>query len=227
MDNVVIKNTSSKKLLGNLVDNKISFNKHVSGICNKAAQKLHALSRVNHLMTLKQRKLIMTSFILSHFGYCPLVWMFHSRTLNTRINRIHERSLRLIFRDDNSPFKDLLLLNNSHTIHHRNIQSLGIELYKVAYGLSPKIMNEVFHLNPSPIHPSESTFIGRNVKTVSWGTETIAHLSPKIWSLIPANFKKFSLSKFKNKIRNWTPINCPCRLCKTYIKDLGFVEVTK
>ena len=64
---------------------KISFNNHVSSICNKAAQKLHALSRVNRLMTLKQRKIIMTSFILSHFGYCPLVWMFHSRTLNSRI----------------------------------------------------------------------------------------------------------------------------------------------
>ena len=95
----------------------------------------------------------------------------------------------------------------------------------MAYGLSPKIMNEVFHLNPSSIHPSKSTFIGRNVRTVSWGTETIAHLSPKIWSLIPADFKTFSLSKFTNKIRNWTPLKCPCRLCKIYIKDLGFVEV--
>ena len=56
VDNFIIKNSSSKKLLGNVIDNKISFNNHVSGICNKAAQKLHALSRVNDLMTLKQRK---------------------------------------------------------------------------------------------------------------------------------------------------------------------------
>ena len=176
-------------------------------------------------MTLKQRRTIMTSFILSQFGYCPLVWMFHSRTLNARINRIHERALRIVFRDDKSTFKELLERSGSHTIHQRNIQTLGIELYKVFYGLSPKIMNQILPLNVTSTHPDGNDFKGRNVKTVSWGTETLAHIGPKIWSLIPSDMKKFSLSKFSKKIRNWTPINCPCRLCKIYVKDLGFVDI--
>ena len=68
----------------------------------------------------------MKTFILSHFGYCPLVWMMHNRRLNNRINRIHERALRLVYKDDSSSFEELLKIDNSFTIHERNIQSLAI-----------------------------------------------------------------------------------------------------
>ncbi|NRA91023.1 MAG: hypothetical protein HRU43_07880, partial [Simkaniaceae bacterium] len=87
-----IKNTQCQKLLGIILDSKLTFKTHVSNLCTKASNKLHALSRISHYMTLKQRKVIMQSFILSQFGYCPLVWMFHSRKLNNRINRLHERA---------------------------------------------------------------------------------------------------------------------------------------
>ena len=75
----------------------------------------------------------MNSFIIGQFGHCPLVWMFHSRGLNNRINKIHERALRIVYRDDKSPFETLLEKDKSFTIHHRNIQKLGVELYKVAF----------------------------------------------------------------------------------------------
>ena len=226
MDKFNIQNSNCRKLLGIKIDNKFTFDNHVSDICTKATQKLHALSRVGHYMTFKQRQVTMKSFILSQFGYCPLVWMLHSRKLNQRINNIHERALRIVYKDTRSSFANLLAKDESFTIHERNIQTLGIEMYKVAYGLSPKIMNLVFSLNPQHNHPWESTFLGRNVKTVYYGTETLAHLGPKIWSLVPTDMKKYSLSKFTKRIRKWKPVKCPCRLCKTYIKDLGFVEMS-
>ena len=63
------------------------------------------------------------------------------RTLNNRINKIHERALRLVYNDEESSFENLLLKDNSFTIHERNIQTLAIELYKVVNHLSPKIEN--------------------------------------------------------------------------------------
>ena len=177
-------------------------------------------------MTLEHRKKVMNAFILSQFGYCPLVWMFHSRKLNNRINNLHERALRIVYQDSKSTFEELLIKNESFTIHIRNIQSLAIELYKIWYGLSPKIMNMVFPLNTSSSYPGESDFVTRNVKKVSHGTETLAHLGPKIWSLVPADMKKFSLSIYTKKIRKWKPNRCPCRLCKVYIKNLGFVNIS-
>ena len=97
-------NSSNQKLIGTLFNNKFDFNKYVISLCRKVSQKLNALPRVAHYMNVAQRRLIMNAFILSQFGYCPLVWMFHNRKLNNRINNIHERALRVVFRDCESTF---------------------------------------------------------------------------------------------------------------------------
>ena len=120
----------------------------------------------------------MKSFILSQFGYCPLVWMFRNRILNNRIHRIHERALRIAYKDNQSSFKDLLEKDGSFTIHERNIQTLVIELFKVFNGFSPKIMDIVFPLNLNAKYPRENDFITHNVKKV--GTEVITINNKKI-----------------------------------------------
>ena len=63
--------------------------------------------------------------------------MFHNRTLNNKINRLHERALRLVYKDENLSFEELLDLDKSVTIHHRNLQRLAIEMFKVKNNLSP------------------------------------------------------------------------------------------
>ena len=75
----------------------------------------------------------MKSFIEAQFGYCQLIWMFHNRELNRKINHIHERAIRIVYRDNSSSFTELLKKDNSVCIHYRNIQSLAIELYKVKH----------------------------------------------------------------------------------------------
>ena len=115
----------------------------------KASQKLHALARVSTFMNLEQRRKIMNAFIASQFGYCPVVWMFHSRMLNNRINKIHERALSIVYKDLSSTFEQLLQKDGSFTIHERNIQALAIELYKIINGISPDIMKQVPPLKDS------------------------------------------------------------------------------
>ena len=104
-----IKNSESVKLLGITIDNKLRFDKHVAIICKKVNLKLHALARISKLMSTNKLRIIMKSFIESQFGYCPLVWMFHSRTLNNKINKLHERALRLVYKDYNLSFGELLI----------------------------------------------------------------------------------------------------------------------
>ena len=225
IENIKIYNTKCKKLLGINIDNKLSFDDHVTELCKKASQKLHALARISHFMDRKQRQIVINSFIYSQFGYCPLVWMFHSRKLNNRINKIHERALRIIYDDNKSTFRELLNKDNSFTIHERNIHALAIELYKVANGISPDIMSEVFPLKKSVIYFSKNPFMTRNVHTTRYGTETLAHLGPKIWDLIPNNIKELnSLKLFKTKIKQWKPDKCPCKLCKTYVFGVGYID---
>ena len=80
----------------------------------------------------------------SQFGYCPLTWMFYIRKANSKINHIHERSLRILYKDNISSFEELLKKDKSFRIHHRKIQSLAIELFKVKNSLSNRIMCDIF-----------------------------------------------------------------------------------
>ena len=186
----------------------LSFDEYVSELCTKASQKLHVLARVSAYMDIIKRRTIMNAFINSQFGYCPLVWMFHSRTLNNKINKIHER-----MDCDHSPFHELLNRDNSFTIHARNIQALAIELYKVINRLPPpppppEIMNQVFALKAVSLYCSRFPLEMGNVKNVSYGTE---NMDP-----CPDEFKKVkSLPEFKRKIKQWKSVKCPCRICKT------------
>ena len=79
----------------------------------------------------------MKAFITSQFNYCPLIWMLLYMQLNNRINKIHERALRLVYKDNNKlTFNDLLELDNSVTIYQQNLQILVTEIFKVKSSLA-------------------------------------------------------------------------------------------
>ena len=85
---------------------------------------MHALARITPYMSIKKKRMLMNAFFKSQFSYCPLVWMFHIRTLNNRINKLHERCLRIIYNNKVSSFEDLLELDRSVSVHTRNLQTL-------------------------------------------------------------------------------------------------------
>ena len=220
-----IRNTHTQKLLGITIDSELKFDIHVKNLCNKASLKLHALSRISRFMNPHKLKMIMKAFVLSQFNYCPLVWMFHSRELNNRINRIHERALRIAYKDQQSTFHELLDKDCAVTIHHRNIQILATEIYKFMHNLSPQIMSGVFKLNDSKHNLRvDPTFASKNIRTVHYGLQSICYLAPRIWTLVPKNIKESpSLKSFKRGIKRWVPYGCPCRLCQQYVQGLGFI----
>ena len=82
------------------------------------------LTRVAQYMNLEQRKSIMEAFICSQLGHCPLAWMFHSRKINNRINSLHERALKVVYRGYKATFSELLSKDKPVTIHQRNLQLL-------------------------------------------------------------------------------------------------------
>ena len=164
---------------------------------------------------------------MSQFNYCPLVWMCHSRGLNNKINNIHKRALRIVYQDKKSNLQDLLQKDNSVSIHMKNLQYLATEIYKVKNCLSPEIMKEVFIFQENENYNlrSGTHLMNRNIHTVHFGTDTITNLGPKIWKLVPDEIKNVSsLLVFKSRIKTWTTDNCPCRLCKLFVKYLDFIE---
>ena len=92
-----IQSSKPQKLLGVIIDNKVTFDQPINNLCAKTSQKPNALYRVLSFMSPNKKWLVMKSFISSQFSYFPLIWMNHFRTLNNKINRIHERSLRRVY----------------------------------------------------------------------------------------------------------------------------------
>ena len=89
-----VNESKEEKLLGIIVDQTLSFKQHVKTLCKKASQTLHAFARISCYMDTEKLKQAMQAFVLSHFTYSPLAWMFYDRILNHRIYHIHERALR-------------------------------------------------------------------------------------------------------------------------------------
>ena len=94
----------------------------------------------------EQTKYLSEAYIISAFKYCPLIWMFCNKTSDNQINKICKRSLRLIFEMQDANFEDLLLKDNSWSVHESNIHTLLIEIYKSINNLSPPIMKNFFDL---------------------------------------------------------------------------------
>ena len=86
--NEITSNSNEGKLLDIKFDNALNFDMHVSKLCKKANKKFHAIGRLSNYMHQEKLSLIMKALITSLFSYCPLVWMFHTRGVNKRINKI-------------------------------------------------------------------------------------------------------------------------------------------
>ena len=197
IDNEVIKNSNNKKLLGINLNNRLGFDTHVANICNRVSKKLHALARISQYMSIHKRRMTMKAFIASEFGYCPLVWMFHSRKLNSRVNKLHERALRIVYQDYASSFTELLEKDNSTTIHNKNIQFLATEL-------SQPFMNEMFVENAQHYYElrKKIELKRNNVQTMYIGTEVLTSLGPRIWEIASDYIKKCNnFEEFKLKIK--------------------------
>ena len=218
------------KLLGTKIDRELNFNSHMTTVCKKAGKKINALARLCKILPLQKRRILMNAFFMSQFSFCPLLFMFCDRTVNYKINSLHYRALRIVYMDDVSNFDELLKRDKSVKVHHKNIQFLATEMFKVKLGFAPQFMNDIFKKrnisddtmlsklrNPSEFYNFE------NPRSVRYGTETLRSLGPKIWNIVPDNIKDSgNLKIFKIKIKSWIPTDCPCRLCKLYLPGLGF-----
>ena len=153
--------------------------------------------------------------------------MLYSRKNNDKIKHLQERYLRLNHSDKKSSYENLLEKDNSVSIHHKNIQALAIEMFKVKHKLCPEITGDIFmeRTNNQYNLRNRPDFITPQVHSVFHGTESISYLGPKIWNIVPEEFKnKKSLNSFKESIKMWVPTNCPCRLCKVYLDGVGFIN---
>ena len=190
----------------------MSFDYHISEICEKARRKVCPLARVASGMSLFRKRSLMNVLFNSQCSYCPLIWMCHSRENNKKINRLHERCLIITYNDKRSSFNALLEKDCSVSIHERNIKILAIEIFKVSKNPAQPQMHDVFKLKDQAQYNLRynSLFCRPLVKSVYKGIESLSFLGPKIWDILPDTYKNLRyLNSFKVALKKWRPVNCP------------------
>ena len=161
--------------------------------------------------------MLLNSYILSAFNYCPIVWMFCSKALNNMINRTHKRALRITYNLHNETFENLLETSKSQSIHSRNIVYLLTEVFKTFNNENPKFLQDMF-LKKETTYDLRSS----NLLTFPWveksrhGLNGLIFRSTLLWNSIPDSIKNLPNTKsFKaNLSMASVRIKCTCNLCK-------------
>ena len=123
--------------MGTYTDNRLNFHYHVSQVCKKASKKLYALAATFKYVETSKRRVLVNSFITSQFTSCTIIWMFHSRRMRQRINKIHERALRRIYLSDSKlTFEEVLDKNKTVSILQKNLLAVTTEIFKAKVNIS-------------------------------------------------------------------------------------------
>ena len=129
INSIKIEASDDVLLLGITIDKKLTFKQHVENLCRKAQYKLHALRRIRKFLTIEKAKMLGNAFIDSQFNYAPLLWMFCRKTVYSKIEKIHHKTLKVIY-ESNDTYDNLLLQSNTVSVHQRHLRFLMTEYIK-------------------------------------------------------------------------------------------------
>ena len=148
------------------------------------------------------------------------------KTLNNKISRIHERALRITYKDMGYNFDQMLLRDSAVPIHIRNLQLLMIQVYKTKWELNSIFMKEIF-IEKHSTYGLRSCYnlLLPQARTTHYGLETVSLLGSRLWQALPNNMKQSdTLSSFKRRIKSWKGEECNCRLCRPLLAQVGCLK---
>ena len=120
--------------------------------------------------------------------------MLHSRILNNKTNKLRERALRLVYENENLTFQDLLELDNSVTVHQKNLQKLATEMYKANNNLSPLSMQDLFNSQVTTHDLRNKRYWDiPKTRTVCQGIESVRYRGPKHGNYYPIILSRLHL----------------------------------
>ena len=125
----------------------------------KAQCKLYALRRIRTFLTIEKAKMLGNAIIDSQFNYAPLLWMFCRKTLYSKIEKIHHKTLKVIY-ESNDTYENLLLQSNTVSVHQRHLRFLMIEIYKSISQLNPQFMWSFFTHKDIPYNLRKGPILG-------------------------------------------------------------------
>ena len=138
-----ITSSNSVILLGMEIDDRLNFENHINSLVRKAAGQLNYLISKKHCLNQEAKQVLIQSFIMANFNYCPLVWLFCSSKLKNKQECIQKRALCFLYNDYESDYEHLLSISNKPSIEVRKLRFLSVEIFKTINNLNPSYMKEI------------------------------------------------------------------------------------
>jgi len=188
IENFLIKNSNSVELLDIVLDSNLSFEAHILGLCQSANYNVMRLNRIRKFITYKQSLLLFNAFIISYFMYAPIVWMFCSKTLYQRINKVFRRGVIIL--NSVSPEADLPVRSPT-SIHELHLRQLLSEVFKSQNSENPLFMAWLFPSRKISYNLRSTNLVSipKNVLTVRHGFNSFPFRASILWNKLPDEIK--------------------------------------
>ena len=116
-----INESNEVELIWLTIDKRLNFSKHIDKLCRNAQYKLHALRQIRKYLSLEKTRMLGNTFIDSQFNYAPLIWMFCRKGLYLKMQKIHHKTLKVIYQS-NKTYEELLELSETVSIHQWHLK---------------------------------------------------------------------------------------------------------
>ena len=196
------------KALGVIIDSELNFSAHISHLCKKAARQLNALARISRYLDTASKMMLYNSFVMSNFNYCPVAWHFCGKVNNGKLEKIHERSLRIIYKDYTSTYDDLISQSGTDSILVSRLKKILLEVFKTLQNKNPDYLNSLFVLNETPYDMRNNMSLTQpKRKTSTYGLRSFSYIGAKLWNDLDCsleNFHDMTLKDFKTVLEGWS-----------------------
>ena len=182
----------------------------------KAAAQLNVLKRLKSFIGFAKKEVLVQSFVLSNFNYCPLVWYFLFSKSLQKIEKIQERALIFLYNDQKSSYDDLLIRSKKCTMQVARQKTLCIKIFKTTKNLISPFLQSNFCSRTSKNPSRNPNNLSHNrPNQVTFGSKSLKTIGPQIWNCLPNELKSAdNLNNFKRLIKQWDGSSYKCIVCK-------------
>ena len=209
-NDITLLSESRVKLLGVIIDDRLQFNDHISAMCCRAARQLNALARISKHLDSKSKHIIYNSFVASNFNYCPLVWHFCGQVNNNKLEKLQERSLRIIHIDYEASFETLLKCSKQESLLTKRLKIMILEVFKTVNRLNPSCLHDLFTNNEVVYDLRTQKLEQPKRRTTTYGLRTFSYLGSKLWKLLASEYSEVNdidYERLKFLIKYWAGPN--------------------
>ena len=198
------------KVLGITIDKQLHFNEHISLCCTKAARQLNAFARISKYLNLNSRRAIHHRFIASNISYCPLVWHFCGKANNAKLEKIQERSLRILCIDYTSSYEELLRNTGLSTLLLNRLKCLLLETFKTIRHINAECLHGIFKTHVVPYELRTKNLVQPERKSTTYGLRSFSYLGARLWNNLVKDYPflcEIDYVDFEEFVEQWGASN--------------------